>query len=68
MGMFGPIHGIIFLIFVFLIGFPIGRVLWRAGLSPWWVICAFIPLVNLVFWWVFAFTPWPNAPEAGDKA
>ena len=31
-----------------------------AGRSRWWTILAFVPLVNLIGLWVFAFTRWPS--------
>jgi hypothetical protein len=36
-----------------------GRVVRRAGFSPWWVLLALVPLVNLVVLWVFAYSRWP---------
>ena len=36
-----------------------GRILNRAGYSRWWVLMAFIPVVNLIMLWVFAFADWP---------
>lgn len=37
----------------------IGRVLRRAGYSPWWALLVLVPLVNLVALWVFAYVRWP---------
>lgn len=37
----------------------IGRVLRRAGFSPWWALLVLVPLVNLVALWVFAYVRWP---------
>jgi hypothetical protein len=37
------------------------NILHRAGRSRWWTILAFIPLLNLIGLWVFAFTRWPKA-------
>jgi hypothetical protein len=37
----------------------LARVVRRAGFSPWWVLLALVPLVNLVVLWVFAYTRWP---------
>lgn len=45
-------------------GVPTARILRRAGRSRLWTIVAFIPLVNLVGFWVFAFTRWPTAPDS----
>jgi hypothetical protein len=30
------------------------------GRRRWWTILAFVPLVNLIGLWVFAFTRWPS--------
>jgi len=37
----------------------IGRVLRRAGYSPWWALLVLVPLVNLLALWVFAYVRWP---------
>ncbi len=42
----------------------IGRVLRRAGYSPWWALLVLVPLVNLVALWVFAYVRWPAIDEA----
>lgn len=47
------------------------RVLHKAGYSGWWVLLVFVPLVNLIMVWVFAFAEWPRgavAPAAGSGA
>ena len=47
-------------VFLIVIGVPISQILHRAGRSRWWTILAFVPLLNLISLWVFAFTRWPN--------
>lgn len=49
-----------------IVGFILGLVIWiygriarKAGFSRWWSLTMFIPLVNLVMIWVFAFVKWP---------
>jgi len=37
-----------------------GRILNKAGYSRWWVIVVFVPLVNIIMMWVFAFAKWPK--------
>lgn len=44
---------------VILVGIPVASILHRAGRSRWWTILAFIPLLNLIALWVFAFARWP---------
>jgi hypothetical protein len=41
-----------------------GDILHRAGRSRWWTILAFVPLINLIGLWVFAFTRWPDRASA----
>jgi hypothetical protein len=42
-----------------LVGIPVANVLHRAGRSRWWTILAFIPFMNVIGLWVFAFARWP---------
>jgi hypothetical protein len=49
------------LLMLILVGVPVANILHRAGRSRWWTILAFIPLLNLIGLWVFAFTRWPKA-------
>jgi hypothetical protein len=51
---------IMLLLLIVLFGVPIARILRRSGRSRWWTIVAFVPLLNLVGLWVFAFTRWPR--------
>jgi hypothetical protein len=53
-------HWLIVFVYVFLVCFPLARVLRRVGLSGWWGLLALVPLVNLIAFWVFAFRPWPR--------
>jgi hypothetical protein len=36
------------------------KILTKAGYSGWWVLIAFVPLVNFVMFLVFAFSDWPS--------
>ena len=49
------------LLMIILVGVPVANILHRAGRSRWWTILIFIPLLNLIGLWVFAFTRWPKA-------
>jgi len=51
---------IIILAMIFLVSWIYGRILHKAGYSRWWVALLFIPLVNIIMIWVFAFADWPN--------
>jgi hypothetical protein len=60
----GSWHGVMAivmpLLFIVLVGVPVARILRRSGRSRWWTIIAFVPLLNLIGLWVFAFARWPN--------
>ncbi|RCW94627.1 hypothetical protein DFP77_14525 [Marinomonas foliarum] len=40
-----------------------GRILNKAGYSRWWVLLIFVPIVNLIMIWVFAFAKWPRLEQ-----
>ena len=40
-----------------------GKVVKKAGFSPWLVLLLIVPIVNLVMLWVFAYAKWPAVPE-----
>jgi hypothetical protein len=47
------------LVVITLVAVPVANILHRAGRSRWWTVLAFVPLLNLVLLWVFAFSRWP---------
>ena len=53
-------HWIVFILFVALLLYPIGRILDRLGFSPFWCVLALIPVVNLIGLWLLAVSPWPR--------
>ncbi len=55
----GWLHWVIFMVVAVLVLYPIGRILKRLGLSPFWSVLAFIPLVNLAALWALAVAEWP---------
>lgn len=67
MGAFSPFHWIILLIVGAIFVIPSARILQRAGFSPWLGLLYFIPLVNIIFLWVFAFMRWPRDDAAASK-
>ncbi|HEX2582363.1 MAG TPA: hypothetical protein VHL08_10380 [Dongiaceae bacterium] len=40
---------------------PMAVIIGKAGFSKWWILVAFIPVINIIFFWIFAFADWPNA-------
>ena len=39
---------------------PTTKIISKAGYSGWWFLVMFIPVVNLIMLWVFAFARWPG--------
>jgi threonine/homoserine efflux transporter RhtA len=42
-------------------------VLRKAGRSSWGYLLFLIPIVNIIWLWVFAFGHWPNVVEGGGS-
>jgi hypothetical protein len=61
---YGLGHWVVFTLFVAAVLYPIGRILGRIGLSPFWSVLALIPLVNLIALWFLAFMDWPETGRA----
>lgn len=53
-------HWVIVVAVVIAMLYPYVRILRRTGYSAWWVVTMFIPIVNMIMLWVFAFAKWPG--------
>jgi hypothetical protein len=43
----------------------LARIIGKAGFNKWWAVISLVPLLNIIFVWVFAFKKWPvQEPEA----
>ncbi len=62
---YGVFHWLIFVAMVAIVLYPLGRILNRIGLSPFWSLLVFVPFVNLIFLWVLAFSEWPVERKSG---
>lgn len=62
---FGFAHWIFFAIMVAVVLYPIGRILNRLGLSPFWSVLVLVPFLNLIALWVLAFAEWPERKTGG---
>ena len=38
---------------------PAVKILHKAGYSGWWLLTAFVPFLNVIMLWIFAFARWP---------
>ena len=66
MGTFSLWHWLIVLVIVGFFIWIYARIAQKAGFSGWWSLIMFVPLVNLVMVWVFAFIGWP-AERSGEN-
>lgn len=53
-------HGWGFLVVAIVFIVPLWKILTKAGFNGAWSLLAFIPLVNIIALWVFAFSEWPK--------
>lgn len=61
---FSAVHLVELIVFILLLWAFVaifGRIVSRAGYSRWWLLTLFVPVVNLIMLWIFAFADWPAA-------
>jgi hypothetical protein len=61
MGSFSIWHWIILLFITGIFVVPLWRIISKAGYSGAWSLLCFVPFLNLIMLWVFAFAKWPNS-------
>jgi hypothetical protein len=65
MGGLSPFHWLIVLApLCTAFGFPIAKILERLGISRWWTILAFFPLLNILGLWALSVVRWPKTDAA----
>ncbi|UVE58113.1 DUF805 domain-containing protein [Burkholderia sp. EMB26] len=55
---------LISLVLVAIVVYPYVRIVRRTGHSGWWILTMFVPVLNFIMLWVFAFARWP---AVGDR-
>jgi hypothetical protein len=63
-GSFSVWHLIIILVLALIFIIPYVKIIKKAGYSGWWILTMFVPLLNLIMIWVFAFARWPVEDRA----
>jgi hypothetical protein len=63
MSTFSIWHWLILIIVIATYIVPVWRILTKAGYSGLWAFLSFIPLLNVILLWVFAFSRWPNEKQ-----
>ncbi len=59
MGAFSIWHWLVLILWIANIFFT-GRVIWRMGFHPLWVIPLLVPLLETFLLWFAAYKPWPS--------
>lgn len=58
---------IVVLAYSFAIVLPFGQLLRRAGPSRWWLLLAFLPVINVIALRIFAYVRWPSDGSRDDN-
>lgn len=51
------------LVLAVIVVYPYVRIVRRTGHSGWWILTMFVPVLNFVMLWVFAFARWPAVDD-----
>ena len=57
-------HWLFVIVILIAMLYPYVRIIRRAGYSGWWMLTMFVPIVNIIMLWVFAFAKWPAISRA----
>lgn len=60
---FSAYYWVVFILAFVLPAWLFSRILPKAGFPAWWALAALIPLVNVIAFWLFAFSDWSNRPK-----
>ena len=63
MGSMSIWHWLIAIVFTVGMVIPIATILNKAGRSRWWCLLYFVPGLNIIMLWVFAYTRWPAVDQ-----
>jgi predicted lysophospholipase L1 biosynthesis ABC-type transport system permease subunit len=57
---------VIYLVFLVFAIIATVKIVTKAGYSGWWVLIGLVPVANIVFYFIFAFSEWPVLRELAD--
>ncbi len=63
----GSMTLIVVIAYLFIVVFPIWKILSRMGFSGWLSLLSLVPILNLVLLWVLALTKWPVEKQNIDE-
>ena len=49
-----------YIAFIVIFFWSVVKILQKAGYSGWWSLITLVPIANIVFLWIFAFSKWPK--------
>jgi len=58
----------IYLLYIVVLILPAARIIGRIGFSPFWILAAFVPVVNVIGLWFLAIADWPSVSEGEYNA
>lgn len=67
-GLINIVFLLFFLPILVLLWWSIVRIIRRAGYSGWWALVMLVPVVNIVFIWIFAFSKWPRHRSSSNAS
>jgi len=66
-GSIGSMTLILIVLYLFVVVFPIWKILDRMGFPGWLSLLSLVPILNLVMLWVLALREWPvERPNIGE--
>jgi uncharacterized membrane protein YhaH (DUF805 family) len=66
-GFYSSFHWAAGLVGFLVLAIPGAMILRKAGYSGWWVLIILVPILNLIMYWMFAFTRWPIEERNGGR-
>ncbi|ABB10877.1 hypothetical protein Bcep18194_B0763 [Burkholderia lata] len=54
---------VVSIVLVAVVIYPYVRIVRRTGHSGWWILTMFVPVLNFIMLWVFAFARWPTVDD-----
>jgi uncharacterized membrane protein YhaH (DUF805 family) len=68
MGNFSIFSWLVALVFIVIYAIPLVKILNKAGYSGWWLLLTFLPIINFIMLYVFAFADWPRLRRVRESS
>jgi uncharacterized membrane protein YhaH (DUF805 family) len=60
------VFAVIYLVFLVFAIIATVKIVTKAGYSGWWVLIGLVPVANIIFYFIFAFSEWPVLRELAN--